>query len=592
MNITNLLRLLTEERGIEYINNTLQSKVPPQALNALSSKMKKGKYDNEAMAILKVLQINKEDPKTAYLAAHAGLVYSLLKRLKRGNSSFNSEEILNNYYSSNENAAEFWKNIYLESKKETPALSKKEKDYNTTGLKTARVKELSDSFVILPKNFTKHELVTTLDIKKSQEDIRKISAEIAAKDTSGETVMGRKSTDNHWCVATGPAGEGGVWNRGGEHYFKQYKNWFGSENSIGKGAGIFVIAVEKNKDGSPNWNKRYLMFGSGEVNKEFADKFDRHVGTDDIPHAAMEFFNKVIKDFRNKNRLKTIEIEKEVRDRKSAIVNGDYKTVERPKEELNKVKEIMDVISECEKKGKIYKAAEIQKTLANVLKGKAYTNVYDDREIETFLSLKPVSRLRIYTSKKDRENRNNYLGWINNNGDKYDFVWGGLVLFERMDSVIEIYKELDKCVDNKKYVEKVVSDAIDRTRENRAKNEIYKEKLTNELSDETKKQVFNNKEFIKAFNAFDKNPSDIRGGGFYLYYKIPSPYSSKEKRSIYLGIYPKTGKVEITKQSERNHYYRSGRVVYFEGNLKDNDIVEKLKKVMWEMYDAGTPFHG
>ena len=62
MNITDFLSLLTEERGIDYINNAIGDKIPSKTIAALSSKMKKGKYDNEAMAIFKMLQ-SFNDPK-------------------------------------------------------------------------------------------------------------------------------------------------------------------------------------------------------------------------------------------------------------------------------------------------------------------------------------------------------------------------------------------------------------------------------------------------------------------------------------------------------------------------------------------------
>ena len=281
MNITNLLQLLFEERSVEHINDTFKGKVPEKILNSLSSRMKKGKYDNEAIAILKFLQngIKSSDGtefpesgkkirqnKVDYVASHAGLVHSLLKRMKKNDSSFNASEILNSYMDfGGVDPEKFWKRVYYNSKDKPESVSKK----NTSPF--AKVKQIGDEFLFFPRTdkAINDYGISDDDFKKQWTNLRKISDEMAKKDTTKnpnhyyDDEDDKDPTLNHWCVASSD-----------RSYYEDYKN----------NGGMFVVVVKKGKDGKPDYNNRYLFYARPETedddendNWEFADKFDDHI---------------------------------------------------------------------------------------------------------------------------------------------------------------------------------------------------------------------------------------------------------------------------------------------------------------------------
>ena len=166
MNITNLLQLLSEDRTIENVTKQVGDKVSPQVINTLSAKMKKGKFDNEAMAIIKGLQFTLKGEgqftkefatdvrkKLEYLNSHASMVYSILKKLKTGDSAFDADKIIEDYIYSKSEPSAFWKDKYSQANNKPAPLTKEQKKFNTVGLGTARTKDLGDCFAILPKNF-------------------------------------------------------------------------------------------------------------------------------------------------------------------------------------------------------------------------------------------------------------------------------------------------------------------------------------------------------------------------------------------------------------------------------------------------------
>ena len=287
MNIKNLLQLLTEDRSIEYINSTLKDKVPQSVIDTLSSKMKKGKYDNIAMAIFHAIQEwggNVDKERYDFLVKRAGLIYSALKEAGRDNPKFDPEQEMTmyRYMGDEESPMKYWSDFRSGEKKGKEFRKNEKKD--VFGLPQARVKELPESYLFFPRNF-KFDFdgfgFRVSDLNKSHEDLRALSAQMAKKDTSGE-VRGRnlldkdepkKATDNHWCVAASD------------------DKWY--KDSVYKGGykkGLFVIIVDKNKDGSPNWNKRYLWWIRPDGRWEFADKFDDHVDiTDTLPASTRHF---------------------------------------------------------------------------------------------------------------------------------------------------------------------------------------------------------------------------------------------------------------------------------------------------------------
>lgn len=287
MNINSFLGLLNEGSEVEKINLAVGDKVQKEFLEALASKMKetkKGKfYDNEAMAIIKAASNGSKDE---YLLQHPGAVYSILKKYKQGKSNFNAADIL-----SGGSGKDYWKKMYSEANAEKVVVSKKQSDWNTPGLKTARVKSLKNWFVIIPKMYYKDTEVKVVDIDKSHEELRKLSAEIALKDTSEPATDKNKGARvNHWCVAASE------------------KNYYGHYVKKGERNSFFLLFVKKNKDGSPNWNDRYLYYYRGGVSgkTEFADKFDNHEYYKEIlDDEAIDFISKMVKSLneRKDNRM-------------------------------------------------------------------------------------------------------------------------------------------------------------------------------------------------------------------------------------------------------------------------------------------------
>lgn len=272
MKLNNFLAYLTEAVDINELRQKVGDEVPAEVLDKLAAKMKGKKYDNIAMAIIKKVQeintskkqYSKEAaPYIRFLKEYPNVVYSALKKAANGNPNFDPKEVINDSLSygghmSNTTPKKYWYDVYTSK----PVKTKKEQ----FGLKNAKVKELKDEFLIFPKTFKTEGLhgLPQDDLEKQWQDIRALSNEIAKKDTSGEEVDGMKATDNHWCVASSDS-----------NYYEDYKEH----------GGTFVIVVKKNKDGSPNWNDRYLYYGRwysmkddfDDANDEFADKFDKHL---------------------------------------------------------------------------------------------------------------------------------------------------------------------------------------------------------------------------------------------------------------------------------------------------------------------------
>lgn len=267
MNITNLFQLLIEDKSIEHINDTFKGKVPEKTLNSLSSRMKKGKYDKKALAVLKAAQ-EWDSIWGDYIRDNAGKVYAVLKLMAKGNPKFNPDEVLfefRNYRHGKEQLGNFWKQKYSEAKSNSDEPVKK----NTSPF--AKVKQMGDEFLFFPRTdkAINDYGISDNDLEKQWTNLRKISDEMAKKDTTKnpnryyDDEDDKDPTLNHWCVASSD-----------RSYYEDYKN----------NGGMFVVVVKKGKDGKPDYNHRYLFYARPETeddeeenNWEFADKFDDHI---------------------------------------------------------------------------------------------------------------------------------------------------------------------------------------------------------------------------------------------------------------------------------------------------------------------------
>ena len=302
MNLNNFLSYLTESISIEELKSKVGDSVPQSVLDTLASLMKGNKYDNIAMAIIKTVQDpvslahDSDNVRNAanFISKRPKLVYAALKEAAKGSDNFNAQQELRIALYNGENPMKFWAE-FRSNNKENKERKKTEKKVEI-GLKGAKPIELKNAYLFIPHGF-KYKIpdaFDVIDLVKQQEDLKKLSAEMAKKDTSGEVRDNKKATDNHWCVA---ASEG--------------SNYYAS--NIYKGghkAGIFIIIVLKNPDGSPNWNERYLYWHTGDKNwngeknvydeKEFADKFDDHVNMRSyIPSNVLNFIDeKIVKKLR------------------------------------------------------------------------------------------------------------------------------------------------------------------------------------------------------------------------------------------------------------------------------------------------------
>lgn len=298
MKLDDFLQMLTEGREIGEINEKLKGKVDANVIDTLSSLMKKGKYDNIAMAIFNALQEwdDDYDKKKDFLRKRTKLVYRALKEAGRDNPNFSPENDLMLFKYDSEDPMRYW-SVYRSGEKQykeklsRDKAEQKAEDKRTKenfGLDNVRIKELDDAYLIFPKNW-KMELyggIKMSHLQKQWESLRHLSNQMAKRDTSG-----RQGADaNHWCVASD-----------NENYYKSdtYKG--------GHKGGIFIVVVLKDEDGKPDWNKRYLFWCTGpwvdEIDNydipaeyEFADKFNHHLDIDEVlSQKSVKFLKNVMK---------------------------------------------------------------------------------------------------------------------------------------------------------------------------------------------------------------------------------------------------------------------------------------------------------
>lgn len=296
MNINKLLQLLTEDRSIEHVNETIKDKVPQQVIDTLSSLMRRNKYDNIAMEIFSAFQEwdgEYDKKKLDFLKKRTKLVYHALKEAAKDNSHFDPAFDLRGFRHTTDDPMKFWadyrsgekKGKEYEAQQKAEKKQAKEEAKKNFGLEDVRIKELSDCYLIFPKNWKLGLYQSGFrvnNLPKQEESLRHLSMTLANRDTSGKP----GATNNHWCVAASE-GEGNMYSS------RRYKGDH-------KG-GIFIVIVLKNPDGSPDWNRRYLFWAPGPEktydgnlvnyeNYEFADKMDKYYRLDDVLSPATEKF--------------------------------------------------------------------------------------------------------------------------------------------------------------------------------------------------------------------------------------------------------------------------------------------------------------
>lgn len=536
MNINNLLRLLSEERGIDHIMDSLKGKVPQETLDVLASKVKKGKFDNEAMAILNGIQDAADGAKAKYLAFHAGLVYSILKKLKLGNSNFNANGVISDYLKSTGEPKKFWVAKYAESNNKPTRMSKEEEKFNTTGLKGARTKDLGDCIAILPKNFKKFSAkydTKGIDMEKSHKELKDLSADLAKRDTSGE----RGADVNHWCVAASS-----------DNWFKNYKN--------GWRKGEFVIFVKKNKDGSPDWNNRWLAHFTDHIDPKYgpeievADKLDRHVPIKELPKGAADFFQKMI-DQKEKKGQRPDENEEIARrlntkDERELIKTGDNENA----------RKLIEYVYSVVRKAKKYKASQIISYLKKELKERGVNNFVELTDDRNLFFNKSFAGVR---------------GSVKIHDGKAEFVLGPF----RFSSATrtEVLKTLDKCVADPSVIEKIIDENLEKTKIEKATTygaEGYK--FGRPTQNMIRSLGGNTKIMRDYFHRHKDDVNNLQVGTI----TIPSPNSVKNENNIKveIGTYQDPDKVAIA----YDYHYK------ILGSKKDPETLEKLKDSINEIF--------
>ncbi len=262
MNITTILTTLQEEMAIDKYREKAKS-VPTEVMDKLASVMKRDKFDNTAMAVMKAIQTISNKEKRDYLIDHPIAVYTIMRKAKRGSDNYNPQDLLNNYIASEDPPRTFWKNALTTVSNNPP---QPKPNY---GLKNATIRKVGNEFLVFPRTLkTTNEFgLSGDDTEKQWRELKAISDELAKKDTSGKD----GADVNHWCVASSD-----------NAYYEGYK-----ENG-----GIFIIILKQTKDGKPDYNNRYLLFlpNSDENEMEFADKFDNHLELEDEVSEPTEIF--------------------------------------------------------------------------------------------------------------------------------------------------------------------------------------------------------------------------------------------------------------------------------------------------------------
>lgn len=549
MNITDVLSFLAEERGVDYITKTLAGKVPEETVNALSSRMKKGKFDNEAMAIFKGIQDSISEVKSKYLSSHASMVYSILRKLKIGDSSFNADEIITDYIKSDKEPSVFWREKYSQANNKPAPLTKEQKRYNTPGLSTARFKDLGDCFVIIPKNYKKIDPefdFRTNDLEKSHEEMKLLSNQMASKDTSEDS----GASVNHWCVS---ASESNWYNR----YKTNHPN------------GIFVIIVGKNEDGSPNWNDRYLAFfepqklpdGKVRLNSlEIANKYDGHIELSSLPKNAQNFIKKMAED--NAKRNKPNEAE-EVQNRLNTT--KDERKI-KSKESSKAAQALFDYVFEKVREGKMYRTNQIISYLKREIKVRGWKNYKELRDLPRFF----WSKMGGHSARIYREN------------DYWVFHWKDIFAF-KTKTADQMKKKLDEFIANPSLVEKNIDENLKSSKDKR--HQFISDKVTfSKPTDKMIKSLGGNKKIMDKYFARREELNKNWEKGIV---EICSPKSLTDTIEVAFGVGPYNWESE---PANDDVYARAGWDWKYLGKRDNPETLVKLKKFIDKTWGSTDSF--
>lgn len=554
MNITDVLSFLAEERGVDYITKTLSGKVPQETVNALSSRMKKGKFDNEAMAILKGLQSEEGkdgQKRLQYLSSHASMVYSILRKLKIGDSSFNADEIITDYIKSDKEPSIFWREKYSQANNKPVPLTKEQKRYNTPGLSTARFKDLGDCFVIIPKNYKKIDPefdFRTNDLEKSHEEMKLLSNQMASKDTSGYS----GANVNHWCVSASES-----------NWYNRYKT--NNPN------GIFIIIVGKNEDGSPNWNDRNLAFfesrkspdGKVMLNSlEIANKFDNHIRLSGLPKNAQNFIKKMAENNAKRDRPNEAE---EVQNRLDTT--KDERKI-KSEESSEAAQALFDYVFKKVREGKTYRAKQIISYLKRELKARGWKDYKGLRDLPRFFWS------RMGGQHAEIHQKNNY--WV--------FNWKDIFTFETKTKD-QMKEKLDEFIANPSLVEKNIDENLESSKDKR--HQFISDKITfSEPTDKMIKSLGGNKKIMdKYFSKREEINKNWEKG----IVEICSPKSLTNTIEVGFGVGPYNWK-KREEPANDDVYVRADWDWKYLGKRDDPETLVKLKKFINKAWGSTDSF--
>ena len=544
MNILNLLQLLSEDRTLDNIQKQFNNKVPSEVIDSLASRVKKGKFDNEAMAILKGLQQDpnaetayskEEHDNREYLISHATMVYSILKKLKRGESDFDAEKVVDDFLSNKTKPSIFWKEKYEEANNKPAPLSKEEKKFNTVGLDTARTKDLGDCFAILPKNFKTFDPeygYKTFDYTKSQEEMKKLSSDMARRDTSGE----EGARVNHWCVAASGTG-----------MFRTYKKSYKEPNE-------FVIFVEKNDDGSPNWNRRWLAYFNKD-RVEIADKLNKHIGVGGLPSGAQKFFTKMMDQKLNRpkkkpNEFKEIDRRLGTRDEREVVFSGDSENA----------RKLLDYIYSVIRKAKKYKATQIKSYLKRSLKTLG---------INSFSEFKGINGRGVGYFQDTYAGK--YAGIFQEKPNLFAFNLGPFRIEGKTSD--EVKATLDKCVADPTLIEKNIDENLEKFKNTNYKVVSAKKAEYSKPTEKMMRSLGGNKKIADKYFEYKGTPNISK------YFIIPSPYTVKDNHNITVYI----GRTLSSPNMVAVKYGFGYRKI---GDKDDPETLEKLKTEIEKIFNS------
>lgn len=574
--------------------------------------------DNTSMAILKFLQsLPDTDKHKKDFEDNVLMVKAVLNKAKKGSSDFDPMITLKQAYAyvkyDKGELKDYLKELYDESKENDSAGKKKVDDI---GLRTARKKELPDSWLIFPKTFYKQgNGIREVDMDKSYEEIRRLSAEMAAKDTSpensGQYTGGSELSPraNHWCVASS-----------NKRYFREYKEQ--EYPYYERELPLFVIIIGKNRDGSPNWNERYLFFDDFSRRTELADKFNNHFNS--VPFkSANEFLERLKKDRRRFGNKKKAEIEnnieKDVEDLEKSASEVVKKVANENNIEKMNVRALcalvvstnIDKDTDMKRVNETFNTSKILRSIKDVeTLEKCFTSITPKKDEKTGLWIGSLSKL----TKKERErfisyddDRDEYFGvWFDGtrNDEMYEFEDGLAIVIGSLSDYLTGEGSISKSVEvvyGRNY--SVLFNKLQRLLEKGNLKSIQKDKYwyyeNAHMSFINRFTVKNAAEMVRP--AYKEKYKKLLGFAMRKYKNSISGYFSDDDRETdseeddYTDSYGTfrlgriiSGNIDIEIEfvpNEKRKVYEVSVGGTNVGDLGDKDLIEKVKKEIISEFD-------